>query len=406
MTRFLIAGAGIAGLTLVRALRGLGHSIDMVERSPIFDPAGVGIVLHPNGMEVLEYLGLSDEISAAGNTITRMELTRGESTLTLPLTEVWEGTGRSTTAILRPELHRLLWRSAFLPEESGLRLQMGCSVIGVECPESQPVAHFQDGSHRTYDLIVGADGVHSTVRQSLFSNSAAISTNLLYFRFPAHNVIGLPTDVWRTVERPGASYGFIPVGRDRVHCFVQLRTESSPCAPGEEESYFRTTFGPWDPALAQTLAARCGRIHVGFAYMVRPVIWGRGACVLLGDSAHAVSPTLSEGGSLAMEDAIILSLALRQSSSITEAITLYRSLRRERIAWAHRMSMAQINSYRLTRAQSQVSSAIATQHMRSMYEPLRRSLVPESILPILSSVELDRRKPLARSINEGATPNG
>jgi 2-polyprenyl-6-methoxyphenol hydroxylase-like FAD-dependent oxidoreductase len=374
--RVLIVGAGIGGLTLASALAKSGWSIDIAERSPVLNPAGVGIVLHPNGLRVLKQLEMHEGIAAAGNVVRYMQLIRGESVVTIDLREVWEE--QPTIAVLRTELHDVLWRGAFANEHSHPRLLMDCRILGVEKPDTRPVVRFENGCTETYDLVIGADGVHSAVRQSLFPGSDAISTDLLYFRFQARNVIDLSPDTWRTLERHDASYGFIPLGGDRVHCFVQLRTGENPCPAGEEEAYFRTAFGPWDRALVETLDARCGPMHVGFACMVRPVRWFRGRCVLLGDASHAVSPTLSEGASLAMEDALVLSLVLGRGRSIDAAISSYSLVRSERINWTHRMALAQVNAARRQRGQSQVNSAVATNHMRKMYEPLRRSPIPES----------------------------
>jgi 2-polyprenyl-6-methoxyphenol hydroxylase-like FAD-dependent oxidoreductase len=366
-------------LTLVRALQNFEASVDVVERSPTFAPVGVGIVLHPNGMAVLDHLGLSHEVRAAANVVRRMELVRGDSRINLSLEDVWEGAAHPTMSILRPVLHEILARAAFAQGGTNLHLRMGRRVTAVDTSGDKPLAVFDDGTTGIYDLIVGADGVNSAIRRSLLPDSHAVSTNLLYFRFPARNVIALPADTWRTFERAGASYGFIPLGVDLVHCFVQLRATENPCPRGSEEEFFRREFCPWDDALRQSLGARLAPLHVGFAYMVRPFSWGEGTCVLLGDAAHAISPTLSEGGSLAMEDALILSLALRRATSIPEAIDLYRSTRQERVMWSHRMALAQVNSLRRPRSHAQTDSAVATRHMRQMYEPLRAHPVPEGL---------------------------
>jgi 2-polyprenyl-6-methoxyphenol hydroxylase-like FAD-dependent oxidoreductase len=253
-------------------------------------------------------------------------------------------------------------------------------VTAVNISDGVPEATFGDGTSQRYDLIIGSDGVHSAIRRSLLPGSEAVSTNLLYFRFPAHNTIGLPSDTWRTVERPGASYGFIPLAHNKVHCFVQLRTIENLAYRGMEEEFFKREFCPWDVALAQTLDARCGPLHAGFAYMVSPFSWGTGGCVLLGDAAHAISPTLSEGGSLAMEDAVVLALALRHTNSIPEAIDTYRSVRQKRVIWSHRMALAQVNSMRRQRTENQTDSVIATRYLQQMYEPLRANPIPDFLL--------------------------
>jgi 2-polyprenyl-6-methoxyphenol hydroxylase-like FAD-dependent oxidoreductase len=250
---------------------------------------------------------------------------------------------------------------------------MGCRVVGVEPNESYPVAYFEDGSRGSYDLIVGADGVHSPTRRAMLPEAAAIPANLFYLRWLAENVIGLEADTWRTIERPNCAYGFIPVGRNRLHCFVQITTAEDPCIKGEEVAWLEGTFARGNDALLAALQARCGPIHAGFAWTVYPLQWGVGRCVLVGDSAHAISPTLSQGGSLAIEDALVLADALRRADSVIEAIEVYRAVRQERVAWVARMSVAQLNSLRRRRSIGQTRSEVAISYLRHLYEPLQFS---------------------------------
>ena len=146
--------------------------------------------------------------------------------------------------------------------------------------------------------------------------------------------------------------------------------------------------------------------------MVKPARWSKGTCVLLGDAAHAVSPTLSEGGSLAMEDALILALALRQSKSIGEAIATYELARRDRVAFSQRMALAQVNSARKRRSNGNLESGAATLHMRQMYAPLRRALIPPFLSPALSVPQRGFKLPqgeysqVKSTHEEGVTANG
>jgi 2-polyprenyl-6-methoxyphenol hydroxylase-like FAD-dependent oxidoreductase len=377
MTSILIAGAGIGGLSLVRALRGQKCVIEIAERSQVFDPVGVGIVLHPNGLEALAQLGLLDAIKGTSNVIARLEVVRDDATLSIPFCEVWDGAMHATRAVLRSDLHHVLWRGALEAGHHNIRWRMGCRVVGVESNEPCPIALFEDGSRKSYDLIVGADGVHSPIRRTMLPESAAVPANLFYLRWLAENVIGLETDAWRTIERPDCAYGFIPVGRNRLHCFVQLTTAEDPCLKGEEVPWLEKTFARGSDALLATLQARCGPIHAGFAWTVYPLQWGVGRCVLMGDSAHAISPTLSQGGSLAIEDALVLADALRRSDSVTEAIEVYRAVRQERVAWILRMSLAQLNSLRRRRSMGQTRSEMATSYLRHLYAPLRFNPLPD-----------------------------
>lgn len=376
MMHILIAGAGIAGLSLVRALRGLDARIDVVERSPSFSSVGAGIVLHPNGMDALAHLGLADHVISAGNILRKIELKRGSSTVEIPLAEVWSGAMYPTVSIFRPELHTILARDLSLDDADCVSCILGRRVISIDDSGERPVARFEDGATRTYDLVVAADGVHSAIRRSLFPDSAAMSTHLLYFRFPARKVINLDSDTWRTFERIDASYGYIPIGPDRVHCFVQVRAELPPKRDVSEEDIMQEKYCPWDADLRMSFEARLGTVHAGMAYMVRPINWGRGACVFLGDAAHAVSPTLSEGGSLAIEDAVALGSALKTEATIVGAIQTFRQARNDRTRWAHRMALSQVNANRRVRPKGHGNSAIAVNHLRLMYRPLLQSAAP------------------------------
>lgn len=376
--QILIVGAGIGGLALMSALHDTEHSVDLVERRERPGAPGGGIVLHPNGVEALRLLGLSEALRSQSHPLSRLEIRRGDATLALSLAQIWNGRG-VTLAIARTALHELLRHAALAPSSGAPRhLHAGRRLVGVE-PAPRPIAHFDDGSRAAYDLLVGADGAHSAVRQALFPGSAAVSTQLFYFRFLAENVIGLAADTWSSVERPGAAYGFIPIAPDRLHCFVQVQTPSAPCPPEEAEAYVARTFLGWDPALARAFAARRTPVHADFAFLVRPVVWGRGACVLLGDAAHAVSPTLSEGGSLAIEDALVLARALAQTASPAEALPLYQSWRGERVAWAHRMALAQLSSLRNARPRPAPTAEVALRHLQSVYRPLGRGAIPETV---------------------------
>ncbi len=389
--RILVVGAGIAGLTFVRALqhfhKSFGYSnlsIEIVERASNFSD-GAGIVLHPNGLNVIDAIGLSQDIIPFTNVIDAMSITKNSEEFTIHMKEVW-GEKKSTRVILRKDLHTLLAQDLIKISGIPVKLRMGCSLEKISQKEHEVIAHFENGESGIFDLVVGADGIHSKVRKALFPDTPAVSTNLLYFRFVAKNEFGLRNNIWKVIEREEGSYGFIPLTENRIHCFVQLRTTKYPCSPGEEELYFKQSIVPWDPLLASALNNRCGSFHTGFAYMIPPGNWDLGHCVLLGDSAHAVSPTLSEGGSLAMEDALVLSLALCESNSIHQAITVYKEARQERCLRAYRMALSQLNSMGNHRKSllRTADSVLPTQLMAGMYKPLLENPLPKKLQSLLT----------------------
>jgi 2-polyprenyl-6-methoxyphenol hydroxylase-like FAD-dependent oxidoreductase len=367
--RILIAGAGIGGLTFINALGQVDCTIDVAERSDEFHPLGVGIVLHPNAIAVLDQLGLAGPVGAAGARLDTIELVRDTATLALSLPDIWQGLPYPTIAIFRPDLHDILVRK--VESDPRVHLRMGTRVTGVVPLGPRMRVRLQDDTSEDYDLVVGADGVRSAIRQSLWPSAAAASTGLAYVRFPARHVMALGEHTWRTYEAENSSFGFIPLSNGRVHCFYQFRADEITLAPGDEDAFLRARVTTNNALLEQAMQARCGPYHVGVAMMVRPGAWGRNAAVLLGDAAHAVPPTLSEGGGLAMEDAFVLARVLKHAKSVADAIRHYESCRHDRIAWMYRMGLSQVNARRRGRSARLVDPATATLHMREMYSPLR-----------------------------------
>ncbi len=373
MPRILIVGAGISGLTLVRAMRLMPSAnawdIDLVERTERFTPVGCGIVLHPNGCSALSCLGLAAPIARRGAHIRHMEIRRGGEAMVLDLEEIWAGAGHPTLGIARPALHQVLADAALAECGDRVSLRLGCRLVSLDWGGPRPVATFSDGSSAAYELVVGADGAHSSVRQIISPEIAASPTGAVYIRFMAENSIDLPEDRWLVFEETDHVRGFIPIGAGRLHCFVQLKAAAPPDPRQAAEILDAVATLHSDFAACRQ---RASPVHVNAAYFVAPLNWGRENCVLIGDAAHAVAPSLSEGGALAMEDSLALAEALEIYPSIKEALAGFAAVREKAVLWAQRMSRAQVNARPRSPAAGPIDPAAAAKHMRCMYEPLRR----------------------------------
>jgi 2-polyprenyl-6-methoxyphenol hydroxylase-like FAD-dependent oxidoreductase len=162
--RILIVGGGIAGLALAVALRQRGFQFDLIERSATWTTAGAGIILHANTTRALHTIGLEKDVIARGAVLPAVKHLdkRGRAIGEVFLGDVWDGLG-PTVGIHRWELHDVLLSAISNPS-----IRMGTSLVGLRQNEGCVQVSLSDGSNHEYALVVGADGIRSTVRQSVF----------------------------------------------------------------------------------------------------------------------------------------------------------------------------------------------------------------------------------------------
>jgi 2-polyprenyl-6-methoxyphenol hydroxylase-like FAD-dependent oxidoreductase len=376
--RILVVGAGIAGLA-VGGLLGRHATVDVVEKHETFRITGAGIIIHANGLLIVRKLGLLDAILEAGEVIDVMEHATELAAIDLPLRALWNGLQLPTIGIGRIDLHRVLL--------SGCRdanIRMGTTVTNVEPAGDVVLVDFSDGRRaEPYDLVVAADGVHSSIRASLFPEAAASHNNLVYWRYTAKNALGL-RGRWISVDREDVSFGIYPIGRQMLHSHIMFRSADSPCPRGSEDAYLASHASRWDRRLRDVLASRVTPIQVNPSWTVRPPVWHKGRVVFIGDAAHAISPTVSLGGSLALEDAFTLARHISAGLTIPAAIGAFVSDRDPTVRWALKMARAQVRAATMpNRRKATVSAGPALEHMRHIYAPLltearRIEALPES----------------------------
>ena len=330
-----IIGAGIGGLTAGIALKQAGYDVTIYERVTKLRPAGAGISLWSNGVKVLNRLGLGHEIAAIGGEMNRMEYRshKDEALSNVDLQPLFNTVGQRPYPVARTDLQEMLL-AAFGPQN--VHLSMKCTAV--EQTDKDATAIFADGSRVTSDLIVAADGIHSIIRAYILGESLS----LRYAGYVNWNGL-VPADPslceadnWVLYVGEGKRASMMPVGGDRFYYFFGVPIPiGSQTAPEDRREELASYFSDW-PEPVQYLIQKLdptdsNRLEISDIDPPKRLVKGRIA--LLGDSAHATTPTLGQGGCQAMEDALVLSQFLMTTNiSVADALERYEQARKSRTA--------------------------------------------------------------------------
>jgi 2-polyprenyl-6-methoxyphenol hydroxylase-like FAD-dependent oxidoreductase len=326
--KVLVVGAGIAGLATARALRAWGASVEVVERAGQPQSAGAGVYLPGNAVRALHALGLGAQVAAASVAIERQRVAdhRGRPLFEVDVASLWRGVG-PCVAMPRADLHRVL-----LSGVGDVPIHWGRSPEAIETHGTGVTVTFTDGIAATYSLVIGADGAHSTVRRLAFSEvngGPARDVGLYGWRFLVPWTD--PEPVWSARLGPGSTLLTIPVGPGQLYCYCDGPRADSP------PSLNALLTGYAEPArtILDRLQSSSGPIvvHSGPIEEVVAASWSHETVLLIGDAAHATSPSMAEGAAMAVEDAIVLAETLTKAGSITEALRTFEQRRRPRTDW-------------------------------------------------------------------------
>lgn len=349
----VIAGAGIAGLTLASACAKTGIKVDVVERTAEPGEVGAGIQLSANAMHVLSALGLGEALGRVAFAPERAVFRRyrdGRPLLTASLNpEHSQRYGQPYLHIHRADLHTALVRAA---TDFGARLHFGQPLEAFEV-DKDGVTVTCDTARFKADILAGADGVRSTVRQRAFGAGAARFTGQTAWRGLVHTdrISGDPmspdANAWLG---PGRHFVAYYVRGGSLINFVAVReqaewvTESWRTSGRVED--VRSTFAGWDPRIAQLLAA-CDKCYE-WGLHDRPALadWHRDRIVLLGDACHPMLPFMAQGAAMAIEDAWVLATLLSKPGlSLPAAFERYQRSRQTRTARVQALSTRNARRY-------------------------------------------------------------
>jgi 2-polyprenyl-6-methoxyphenol hydroxylase-like FAD-dependent oxidoreductase len=287
----------------------------VIERAPRLQEAGFGLVISANAVTALRSLGLRDGVAARGTRVRRAEVRNPRGEL---LTRIdYEALGWETYGILRTELQQVMLEA--VPAE---RLRLGTTCIAAN-EDGQVLLVGADAV--VADIVVGADGIRSAVRRSLFGEEPLRYGGHRAWRagtrFDDERVRDRFVEVWGV----GGGFGFGPAGTGRVYWYCFEAVPDDAPAPERPRDEFLRRYGAWfDPIPGLIESTDAHAIEPTFTYDRRPGrIWGRGRVTLLGDAAHPMKPNIGQGAAQALEDAVVLASCVAAGRDPEEGLRDY-----------------------------------------------------------------------------------
>lgn len=332
----IIIGAGMGGLSAGIALKRIGYEVVIYEKVREIKPVGAAISIWPNGVKCLNYLGLEKETAALGGQMDNLAYIDGLTGNTMThfsLDPLVQAVGQRPYPVSRTELQ------AMLLENFGKKaVQLGKKMIDIQDDGTTVTAIFEDGGTDTGDLLIGADGTHSLLRQYVLGYNPErryagyVNWNGLV---PITDDIA-PADQWTTFVGEGKRASVMPVAGGRFYFFFDVPLPLG--LPNERENYqkqLREYFKGW-AAPVQNLISKIdiqntNRVEI---HDIEPfMLFAKGRVALLGDAAHSTTPDIGQGGCAAMEDAIVLAISLQTNAlGIEDALIRYQNRRNKRTA--------------------------------------------------------------------------
>jgi len=318
-----IAGSGVAGLAAAIQLAKGGVEVDVFEAKAEPTALGSGISLQGNALRVFDALGAWDEIRAAGYPFEGLHLRAPGpgAPIVAQLPDVKTG-GPDYPAAMgmpRPELARILLDHA---QRAGARVHFGKKVTGVDARANDAVEVFlDDESAGEYDLLIGADGLNSTVRDIIGIDTRPEPTGMGIWR----TFVSRPPEVERSELYYGGPVfiaGYTPTGEDSMYAFLVEKAEDRFGTSDEEATRImldesRAYDGPWNSIRADLEAGA----HANYTWFTKHIVdepWNRGRVVIIGDAAHSCPPTIAQGAAQGLEDALVLTELLLARDAVDQ----------------------------------------------------------------------------------------
>jgi FAD-dependent urate hydroxylase len=342
MRKVLIVGGGIAGPVLGMWLERLGLEVSIAEARPTAAVAeGAFLGVAPNGMNALEPLGVAATVAAAGIPCEAFQFInqKGKSIGFIDRSADGSRFGRPLTMIRRGQLNALLAEEA---ARRGVEIRWGKRLVSVDGSHpSHVIARFEDGTESSADILIGCDGLRSRVRSLVLPDAPAptFSGLLDYGGFAQGIEVPVPPGINLMLFGRRAFFGAFVTPSGESWWFHNgapgesdvegLRQHSDPAKERERLLELHREDPPWVSDIIRATPRLLGPWPI-YDLLAMPR-WHTDRVCLLGDAAHAMSPSAGQGASLAMEDAMVLAQCLRDVATPAEAFATFEKARRPRV---------------------------------------------------------------------------
>jgi 2-polyprenyl-6-methoxyphenol hydroxylase-like FAD-dependent oxidoreductase len=326
----LVVGGGIGGLSLARELARRSMPVTVLERAPRIEAVGAGIIMNPNALRVLERNGLADAVRANSWPYLRRETRdrHGRVLAERDYRPLYDAGKLAVGALVhRAHLHDVLFGGI---DKGVVRFGTAVEKIRVSSKKVHAVA---DGQTFEADVLVGADGIHSTVRRHLSGEVTPVYMGYRSHRLVVDNVANV--DCFTELLGRGQRIGLVPIAPGRIYIWTTFNSRKNAASVLKSADEFRAMFAQFtDPSVVKLFAQvrSADEIITTAVEELCDERWQAGRVALLGDAVHAMTPNIGQGAGMAMEDAAVLAEELASSTSIEFSLESYAKRRKPRVA--------------------------------------------------------------------------
>ena len=344
--RVLVIGAGVGGLSVARGLLRDGHEVTVFEQRPNMQAGGGAVTIWSNGATVLEQLGVDMDGAGQELSTVRVVTSTGRPITTLDLTAIVDRLGAPVRMVPRRVLLERVLDG--MPSD---RVRYNARAVGLDTTNYGVWVEFDDGSRADGDVLIGADGMHSMVRD-IFGAQQAEPTGWCSWQGLVSLPDGPDKRVALMIVGERGNLGLWPAGGCEVQWWFDLPWSSDFVRPDRPIDMIRSNFTGWSDVVDRVLATLTDDdlTHSPYPHFRHPIPRAvrAGALTLLGDAAHTMPPTLAQGTNQALLDTMVLCKALsdfrrRGNGDVSSALRWYEKTRRRKVSAVSRVASLQVS---------------------------------------------------------------